>query len=74
MKMIEILVDVFQDEENFNKETEVIRDNKTIKLVNKYFLKGDRYSVSKKRAKYLEEKGIAKIIKEEKNSNQESGE
>lgn len=68
---IEIQIDSFKDEERFNQVTSVGRNGTKVNLVNKLFFKGDTYSVSKERAKYLEKKGIAKIIKEDK---KESGE
>lgn len=74
MKMIEITIPVFRDKERFYQETEVIRKGKKIILIGKFFLKEDRYYVSKERAKKLEEEGIAKILKEEKDKTIESGE
>ncbi|HAB66583.1 MAG TPA: hypothetical protein DCE23_04365 [Firmicutes bacterium] len=68
---IEIQINSFKDEEKFSEETIVKRHGKEQKLVNKLFFEGDRYFVSKKRASDLVEKGIAKIVKEDK---KESGE
>jgi len=79
MKMIEIEASVFLDQKRYYQETEVIRNGKKIVLIGKLFFKGDRYYVSKERAKYLEEKGFARIVKEDKQNttnktNLESGE
>ena len=79
MKMIEIVIPVFRDKERFSQITEVTRKGKKINLIGKLFFKNDKYYVSQERAKELEEKGIVRIIKEEKQNvtkktNIESGE
>lgn len=70
MKMveIEIQIDSFKDEEKFNQITSINRNGKKVELINKLFFKGDTYSVSKERAKELVDNGIAKIVKEKKES------
>ena len=59
---IEVEIDNFQDLENYNKKITVERKGKKIELYNKLLFIGDKYQMNKKRAEYLQEKGIVKII------------
>ena len=59
---VEVVIDNFQDLENYNKEIVVERKGKKVKLFNKLLFKGDKYTVEKKRAEYLQSKGIVNII------------
>lgn len=59
---VEVVIDNFQDLENYNKEIVVERKGKKVKLFNKLLFKGDKYPVEKKRAEYLCSKGIVNII------------
>lgn len=71
---IELLIDSFKDEERFAEKIEVTRNGKKVTLVSHLFFKGDRYTVSKARAEYLVSKGIAKIVKKDKEVQKEISE
>ena len=62
---VEVLIPNFKDNENFNKEIEVTKNNKKIKVVNYLFQPGEKYFTTKERANYLIERKIVKLVKKE---------
>ena len=60
-----VLVDNLRDNKYFNKEIEVIRNGKKIKLLQKVLRKGDKFETDSEHAKYLEKKGLVVIQKKE---------
>ncbi len=62
---VEVLINSFKDNENFYKQTKVLRNGKEIILYGNLLFKGDRYFITKDRYKELSEKGIVTKIKKE---------
>lgn len=63
---VEVLIDNFKDEENFNKVTKIKRNGVEIEIIGKLLQKGDIYSVTKVRYEVLSKKGIVAKVKKEK--------
>lgn len=63
--MIEVvvLINNFKDKENFNKSIKVVRNNVEVELHQELLQKGDIYSITKERYKYLSEQGIVEKAK-----------
>lgn len=63
---VEVLVDNFKDEENYNKLITITRNNKEIVLNHKLLQKGDIYKITRERYSVLSKKGIVAKAKKEK--------
>lgn len=63
---VEVLIDNFKDEENFNKVTKITRNGVEMEIIGKLLQKGDIYSVTKVRYEVLSKKGIVAKVKKEK--------
>ncbi len=63
---VEVLINNFKDDENFNKVTKIKRNGIEIEIVGKLLQKGDIYSISKERYEVLSRKSIVAKVKKEK--------
>ena len=63
MVEVQVLIDNFQDIDNYNKVIVVKRNGKEISLMNKLLQKGDIYKITKERYKYLSDKKIVEKYK-----------
>ncbi len=69
---VEVLIDNFKDNENYNKKIMIKRNGKEIEIQSKLLQKGDIYKISKERVDYLSQKGIVQIYKEPKVKKEQS--
>ena len=66
MTEVEVLINNFKDEENFNKCIKVKRNGVEIELIGKLLQKGDVYTITKERFEKLSKLGIVAKFKKEK--------
>lgn len=73
MKEVRVLVDSLKDKTIFDKEIEVKRNGKTIKIKQQLLMKNDIYTISAKRYnKLVKDKIVEKVKKEPANKTLES--
>lgn len=74
MVKVEVLIDALKDKKVFYHELKVTRKGKEIVLIQKLLMKGDQFETDKDHAKYLADKGLVKIIENEKKTESTSKE